>query len=344
MTTFTLAEIAKLTQSKLIGDPDHRISGVASLELANKEEVSFLANQRYKESMKQSQAGVICINQDEQVIEGKNFLVSKNPSHTFQQIIHILSKKINLTGFNSKEAVIHPSAKVASSVKINPNAVIDENVSINENTFIGSQVYIGPNVTIGKDCIIHPGVIIRENTIIKDRVIIQPNAVIGSCGFGYITDDKGIHQKVAQVGNVIIEDDVEIGSNTTIDRARFQSTVIQKGTKLDNLIQIAHNCDIGPYNLMAAQSGVAGSASTGTHVFCGGQVGILGHVQVESNTQIATRSGISKSVPSGIYRGSPAMPIKKYNKQKVYQRKLETYIKKIDELENKIKELEEKLK
>jgi len=345
MKKYSLKEIASLTSSKLVGDPDHVISSVAGLETASKSDVSFLANDRYEEAMKQSNAGLICVDKDKKIDEhpDKNFLLSENPSFTFQKIIEIFSKQTKLTGFNEKDkASIHPSAKISPSALINPYAVIDENVTIDKETFIASNVYVGPNVKIGKNCIIHPGCTIRENTIIKDRVILQPGAVIGSCGFGFITDEKGIHQKLQQIGNVVIEEDVEIGANTTIDRARFHSTIIKKGTKIDNLVQIAHNCEIGPFNLLAGQTGVAGSSKTGSYVFCGGQVGILGHVEIASDTKIATRSGVSKSLTSGIYRGSPAQPIEKFNRQKVFQRKLESYVKRIEELESKIKELEEK--
>lgn len=348
MNTFTLAYLASLTSSTLVGDKEYKISSVASLEEATSSDASFLSdsflsNNRYKEAMKKSKAGVICISSDEEIMPGKNYLVSKNPSKAFQTIIELLAKEKKLTGFNSQDpsAKIHPTATIDPTATIAPLAVIDENVTIGKNTYIAPHVYIGPNTSIGDHCTIHPGVIIREDTIIVDRVIIQPNAVIGSCGFGYDTNEKGEHIKIEQVGSVILEDDVEIGANTTIDRARFSSTRIKKGTKIDNLIQIAHNCEIGPYNLFAAQTGVAGSSKTGSHVYCGGQVGILGHVEIESKTMIATRSGVSKSLKSGTYRGSPAIPIEKYNRQKVYERKLESFIRKIKELESKIKELEE---
>jgi UDP-3-O-[3-hydroxymyristoyl] glucosamine N-acyltransferase len=347
MKQITLALLATLTESSLVGDPEHSIQSVASLDEATLLDASFLSDSflskgRYTEALKKTKAGVIFVSPDTDTLPGKNYLITKTPSKAFQTIIKLLAKDQKYTGFDSNlNTTIHKTAKIDTSSSIGPNATIDENVSIGKNTYIGASVFIGPNSSIGDNCTIHPGVVIRENTIIEDRVIIQPNAVIGSCGFGYDTDENGQHNKIDQVGNVIVEEDVEIGANTAIDRARFSSTVIKKGTKIDNLIQIAHNCEIGPYNLLAAQTGVAGSTKTGSHVFCGGQVGILGHVEIEGKTMIATRSGVSKSLKSGTYRGSPAIPIDKYNRQKVYERKIESFIKKVQQLEDKIKLLEE---
>lgn len=347
MKDLTLEFLADLTESTLVGDPDHKIESAASLREATLSDISFFSESfiskgRYSEALKETNAGAIFVSPDDETLPGKNYLVTKNPSKAFQTVIKLLSKDRKLTGFDTNtNSTIHKTAKIDVTTFIGPNAVIDENVVIGKNTHIGSFVFIGPNTIIGDDCIIHPGTIIREHTRIHNRVIIQPNAVIGSCGFGYETNAKGQHEKIDQVGTVILEDDVEIGANTTIDRARFSSTIIRKGTKIDNLIQIAHNCEIGPYNLLAAQTGVAGSTKTGSHVYCGGQVGILGHVEIESKTMIATRSGVSKSLKSGTYRGSPALPIEKYNRQKVYERKIESFVKDLKVLEEKIKILEE---
>lgn len=170
-------------------------------------------------------------------------------------------------------------------------------------------------------------------------MILQSGSVVGSCGFGYTTDAQGRHQKLEQLGIVVLEDDVEIGANSTIDRARFKQTIIRQGTKIDNLVQIAHNADIGAHNILAAQTGVAGSAKTGHHVMMGGQVGVLGHVVVEDYTLIATRGGVSKSLKSGKYRGSPAIPIAEYNRQEVHIRRLEEYVERLKKLEKKLEQL-----
>ncbi len=339
----TLKELANITSSKLIGDANLQILGVNTLDEASCFEASFLANPRYEEAMTRSKAGVICINKKTKLKKGKNYLISNDPSKTFQEIIEFFSKEKKLSGFKSihKSVVVHENAKIAKNVVILPNSVIDENVIIDENTFIGASVYIGPNSSIGKSSIIHSNVTIRENSIIKNRVIIQSGAVIGSCGFGYLQQKDGSFKKLEQIGNVIIEDDVEIGANTCIDRARFKTTIIKKGTKIDNLVQIAHNVEIGSNTAIAAQTGIAGSSKIGDFVIMGGQVGITGHVEIDSFVQLATRSGVSKNLKKGKYRGSPAIDLNKYNRQYITYKNLSKTLK---NLEEKLLNLEEKIK
>jgi UDP-3-O-[3-hydroxymyristoyl] glucosamine N-acyltransferase len=343
---FTLSELAELTQSELVGDPNCTVSGVDALESATSEDVSFLANPRYREAMQQSNAGVICIDNHTPLIEGKNFLISENPSRTFQKIVEILLSKEEFSGFQGihPTAVVHASAKLGKNVHIGPYAVIDKNAQIKDNTRIGPFVSIGPDVTIGSDCIFHSHSVVRERCTIGNRVILQPGAVIGSCGFGYLTDEKGNHVKLEQLGAVIIEDDVEIGANSTIDRARFKATIVSRGTKMDNLVQIGHNVHVGPHNIIVAQTGIAGSTKTGKYVIFGGQAGVVGHIEIADGTIIATRGGISKSIKkSGKYAGSPVMPLNDYNRQQVLLRKIEGYVEKIEKLEKRLVELEEKL-
>ncbi|MFA6118830.1 MAG: UDP-3-O-(3-hydroxymyristoyl)glucosamine N-acyltransferase [Parachlamydiales bacterium] len=335
----TLKKLAELTSSQLIGDENFEISGVNTLEDATSLQASFLANPRYLELMKKSKAGVICLDNTIQIESDKNYLISENPSLAFQKIVQFfLSSENQFSGFNrvNQNAAIHPTAKIKETVTVLPNATIDKNVIILDNTFIGANVYIGPNCQIGKDCIIHSNVTIREGSIINNRVILQPGAVIGSCGFGYLPEKDGSYKKLDQMGNVIIEDDVEIGANTCIDRARFKHTIIKKGTKIDNLVQIAHNVEIGEHTAIAAQSGIAGSAKIGSHVIMGGQVGVTGHIEIENKTMLATRSGVSKNLKTGKYRGSPAIPIEEYNRQYVAFKNLEKTLKRLEEKINKL--------
>jgi UDP-3-O-[3-hydroxymyristoyl] glucosamine N-acyltransferase len=197
-------------------------------------------------------------------------------------------------------------------------------------------------VSVGSGCLFYPHVIIREKCTIGNRVILQPGAVIGSCGFGFTTDALGKHTKLDQLGTVIIEDDVEVGANTTIDRARFKSTIIAKGTKIDNLVQIGHNVHIGPDNIIVSQTGIAGSTKTGKNNVFGGQTGIVGHLEIADYVMIATRGGVSKSIlKAGKYAGSPVMGLSEYNRQQVYLRKIETYIEQIETLETRLQKLEE---
>lgn len=334
---YSLKELAALTAATLIGDPELQITGINTLDEALSSDASFLANPKYVEAMKKSSAGVVCIDPNTSPIPGKNYLVSPNPSRAFQLIAEKLipTSRSGFTGIHPS-AVIHPSAKIGFNVTIGPNTVIDRDTTIGEGTQIGPNVSIGHEVTIGMDCILHPNCVIRERCQLHNRVILQPGAVIGSCGFGYTPDAMGRHIKLEQLGIVILEDDVEIGANTTIDRARFKTTLIRKGTKIDNLVQIAHNVEVGEHNVIAAQTGIAGSSKTGKYVMLGGQVGILGHVELSDQVLVATRGGVSKSLKTGKYRGSPAIPIADYNRQEVHIRKLEEYIERIKDLEKKL--------
>ena len=204
-----------------------------------------------------------------------------------------------------------------------------EKFTIQEGTKIGPFVYVGQAVQVGKNCVLHAHSVIREHCILEDRVILQPGAVIGSCGFGYTTNANGEHIKLEQLGNVVLEQDVEIGANTTIDRARFKTTRIAKGTKIDNLVQIGHNVQIGPHNIIVSQTGVAGSSKTGRNVVMGGQAGIVGHVEIADFVMIATRGGVSKSITkTGKYGGGPVMELADYNRQQVHLRKIEEYVEK----------------
>lgn len=335
--SYTLAELGAHCGAQLIGDPTTLISGVNTLDEATPTDASFLANSRYTEAMKTTNAGVICVTPHTPLPEGKNFLVSPDPSRTFQLIVELLlpTTPSGFIGIHPS-AVIHPSAILGANVTIGPHAVIDRNVKIGPNTHIGPNVSIGFEVEIGADCQIHPNCTIRERCYLGNRVILQPGSVIGSCGFGYTPDKLGRHVKLEQLGIVIIEDDVEIGANTTIDRSRFKATIIRKGAKIDNLVQIAHNVEVGEHNIIAAQTGIAGSVKTGKYVMLGGQVGVVGHVELEDHVLIATRGGVSKSLKAGKYRGSPAIPIAEYHRQEVHVRKLDEYIRRLKELEKKL--------
>lgn len=338
----TLKEIADLTHSTLVGDSNLCILNVADLESADKSDASFLSNPRYEQAMRHSKAGVVFVTPQTEVLPGRNFLINENPSAAFQMLVDLFYGHNQIkTGFKAihPAAVIHASATIGKNVEIGPHAVIDQDVSIGDNTFIGAGTYIGPKTTIGEDCYFYPRVTIRENTVIGNRVHIQPGAVIGSCGFGYITDKKGHHNKLNQVGNVIIEDDVEIGANTTIDRARFKSTKISRGTKIDNLVQIGHGVVIGQDNIIVSQAGIAGSTETGRHVVLGGKVAVNGHIKICDNVMIAALSGISKSIQKpGKYGGIPAVELDEYNRNAVYLRRIEKLFDDVRALKNLLKE------
>lgn len=338
---FSLSDLAALVAAEFKGDPKSEVTGVNTLDEASPSDVSFLANPKYQEKIKTSLAGVICVDPQTPLEENKNYLISKSPSEIFQKIAELFQGPREKSGFTNihPTAVIHESATIHPTAQIGPFVVIDQNSIIGKDTTIFAHSTIYQNVTIGEECTIHSNCTIREGSILKDRVILQPGAVIGSCGFGYLPDSLGRFQKLEQIGNVILEEDVEIGSHTCIDRSRFKSTIVRRGSKIDNLCQIAHNVEVGEDNVIAAQTGIAGSAKLGKRVMLGGQVGVVGHVSVGDEVMIATRGGISKPLKKGKYRGSPAMPIDEYNRQKVHTRKLETYVQRISELEKKFEEL-----
>lgn len=341
---YTLQALASITKSTSCGDSSYLVSGVDTLELAGAKDVSFLANSKYRELIDHSQAGIICIDPITPKIEGKNYLISDNPSRTFQKIVELfLITPYNYSGFQGihSTAVIHPSSIISHGVDIGPYVVIDQGCIIGPRTRIMSHVSIGSGVHIGEDCLIHSHAVIREKTVIGNRVILQPGAILGSCGFGFTTSSKGWHSKLDQLGNVIIDDDVEIGSLTTIDRARFKATKIQENTKIDNLVQIAHNVELGPSNLIVSQTGIAGSTKTGRNVVIGGQSGIVGHIEIGSGIMIASKGGVSKSMKiPGKYAGVPVMPLADFNRQQVHLRKIAEYVKKIEELEKRLHILE----
>ena len=346
---FNLAQLAELTKTNLVGDPSHVIHHVADLETASPEDASFLANPNYDKAMRASKAGVVFVAQGTELVPGRNFLIAENPSRDFQDLVELIfgeSVKIQ-SGFSGihPTSVIHPTATIGKGATIGPHAVVDKDAVIGNNTTVSSGAYIGYAVRVGNDTFIHPNVTIRERCILGDRVIIQPGAVIGSCGFGYITDKTGKHVKLNQVGIVIIEDDVEIGANTTIDRSRFKATVIKKGTKIDNLVQIGHGAEIGSHNIIVAQCGIAGSSTTGSYVVMGGQSAIAGHLSVADGTMIAGKSGVSKTiVKSGKYGGVPCMPIADYNRNSVHLRNIENYVDRIKQLEERLSDLEKSTK
>jgi len=340
---YTLSELEVITGSKLEGNPNIVISGVESLESASEEDASFLANLRYKDSMIRSLAGVIFISPDLERPNGKNYLLNEHPSVAFQKVASLfLDSLYNKSGFSGihPTAVIHPSVILGEDVRIGPYVTVDQGARIDDGTTVLSHVSIGAGVRIGKMCFIYPHVTVRERCLIGNHVVIQPGAVIGSCGFGFSTSARGVHTKLDQLGIVEIEDNVEIGANTTIDRARFKKTLISEGTKIDNLVQIGHNVSVGPHNIIVSQTGISGSAKTGRNVVLGGQAGVVGHLEIADGVMIASRGGVSKSISTqGKYSGAPVMPLAEYNRQQVHLRKISLYVKRIEELEKKLEQL-----
>jgi UDP-3-O-[3-hydroxymyristoyl] glucosamine N-acyltransferase len=342
---YTLEALAKLAAVEYSGNPNAELTGVNSLNQATDCEVSFLHNEKYISQIKTTRAGAICVTKETLPVQGKNFLFCDDPSVTFEAITKLLVPDYSKSGFTNihPTACIHPTALIGKNPSFGPYVVIDKDVTIGNDAIIHSHVTIGPNSSLGDDCLIHAGVVIRENSRIGNQVILQPNCVIGSCGFGYNSSKKtGQHSKITHLGNVVIEDDVEIGACTTIDRARFSSTIIKKGSKIDNQCMIAHNCEIGENNLIVSMSGIAGSTKTGKNVVIAAQCGLVGHIEIGNNVTLGARSAPIKSIKEpGVYLGAPAQPIKQEAIQMVAIRKLPDLLKKFKAAEKFLTEMQE---
>jgi UDP-3-O-[3-hydroxymyristoyl] glucosamine N-acyltransferase len=337
---YTLQELAQLTHTQLQGNPELLITGVDDLETATFDKISFLENPKYEQRMQKTQAGAICIHPQVTGQDDRSYLVTETPSLTFQKIIELFVSEPK-SGFHSihPSAVIHPEALLEEGVVVGPHAVIDRGARIGAGSIIGANVFVGAETIIGQECKLYPHSVVREGCILGNRVILQPGAVIGSCGYGYYTLKNGKHISLKQLGNVILEDDVEVGANTTIDRARFKTTRICKGTKIDNLVQIAHQVTIGEDNLIVSQTGIAGSSKTGKNVVLAGQVGVVGHISITDGVILAARSAAIKSIEqSGVYSGAPASPIKDFNEQMVYIRNIKKLADRLSALEKKIEQ------
>lgn len=337
MKKYLLKELAERLKVDIAGNPDYEITGIGGLDDATSSDISFLANPRYIDTMSKSKAGAVCISLDQPLIPGKNFLICSNPSQTFQELIEIFIPKLPSSLFSSgihDTAIIDPSAEIDPEAHIGPYCVVAAKARIKKGARLIAHVYVGEESQIGHDSTIYPHVTIRERCILGNNVSVQPGAVIGSCGFGYITSAQGKHVKLQQLGSVVIEDDVEIGANTTIDRARFHQTKICTGSKIDNLVQLGHNVEIGKHNLIVSQVGMAGSSKTGDYVVLGGQVGVVGHVEIASQTLVGAKAGISKNLTKpGRYTGVPLQPIDEYNRQQVLTRKLPELFERVKKLE-----------
>jgi UDP-3-O-[3-hydroxymyristoyl] glucosamine N-acyltransferase len=349
--TFSLAELAQLVGAQLVGDSTYRISGVAGLESATPSQASYLtvnpyggSVKSYESAMLASQAGVIVMEETRGRPEGKQLLLVKDPSRAFQTLIELFYAPI-ASGFSGihATAVIHPTAVIGDRVVIGPYAVIDREVRIGAGTSIGSHVFVGAQTEIGADCTLHPHVTVREGCRLGARVILQPGVVLGSCGFGYTTDKMGKHHKLQQLGQVVLEDDVEIGANTTIDRARLGVTIIKSGTKVDNLVMIAHGVEIGQDNLIIAQTGIAGTSKTGKRVVLAGQVGVAGHLKIGDDVHVAARAGVIGDLEEeGQYYGEPARPKAVARRHWMRLLSLEKWHEQLKAVERKVEELSRK--
>ena len=330
-----LQAIAERLGGTVEGDGSLEITGVNGMELAGQGQITFLADKKFKDQLQASNASAVIV---EKALEtDKAQVIHPAPALAFAKLL----------------AEFHPEPR--------PQPGIDDQAAIAEGTQLGKDVSIGPLVAIGKDVVIgdhtvlHPGVVVHDgcrignnvtlfanvtlyrNSVIGNHVILHAGVVIGTDGFGYTPDEKGRHVKINQVGRVVIEDHVEIGANACIDRAAFGETIVREGTKIDNLVQIAHNCDIGPHSVIVSQAGIAGTCKLGHHVILAGQVGLADHVTIGDQVVVAAQAGVNKSLlEPGFYGGSPAIPAMSW-------KRYSTLLPKLPELSRKIKELEKRL-
>ncbi|MBI5286681.1 MAG: UDP-3-O-(3-hydroxymyristoyl)glucosamine N-acyltransferase [Deltaproteobacteria bacterium] len=344
----SLGELAGFVGGEVSGDGEVAITGVASLEDASQGDITFIANPRYIPFVSTTRASAIIASADmAQSIKGRNILIAINPYLAFARVLDLFTSGPGGTDLKSvpmgihPKAELHPTARIGSSPSIYPFVYIGEGVRVGDRVTLFPGVYIGRDVTIGDDVLIYSNVSIREDCRIGNRVIIHCNAVIGSDGFGFAKDGSRLH-KIPQTGIVRIEDDVEIGACVTIDRATLGETAIRRGTKIDNLVQIAHNVEIGEDSIIVAQVGIAGSAKIGSRVELGGQVGVVGHIAIGDDVKVGAQSGVAHDLPSGqVFSGSPAIPHKDWLRAQGIFAKLPEMRKTLLDLERKVRELEE---
>lgn len=326
-----------LINGRVEGDPNASVVSFGKIEDAKEGQIAFFANPKYEEYLYNTEASVVIINEEYELKHPvKNSLIRVPDAYSaFASLLDKYQQLVThkLSGLQ-QPCYISSTAQYGENVFVGAFAYLGENVRIGKNTKIFPNVYLGNNVTIGDDSIIHPGVKIYFDCVIGSHVIIHAGTVIGSDGFGFAPQADGSFKKVPQIGNVVVENNVEIGANCTIDRATIGSTIIKSGAKLDNLIQVAHNVEVGNYTVIAAQAGVSGSTKIGSGVMIGGQAGIVGHIQIGDGAKINAQSGVSKSIgPGKAVTGSPAYDYTSALRSQAINRKL-------PELERKIKDLE----
>ena len=336
---FSAQQIAMLLGGKIIGDANRKVSDVGPIESAHEGQLSFLCDAKYLPHLSQTGASVVLMT-DSITFEGETnatLIRVENARAAMGQLLALVAKAMN----PAKKGIEQPSfisegVTVPEDAYVGAFAYIGKNVQLGKGVQIYPHTYIGDNVKIGDNTILYSGVKVYYNCVIGKDCILHAGVVIGSDGFGFEPDAKGVNQKLPQIGNVIIEDDVEIGANTTVDRAMMGSTIIRRNAKLDNLVQVAHNVEIGESTFMCAQVGVAGSTKVGGHCILAGQVGVAGHITIADNCIFGAQSGIANNVKkAGMYQGSPAIDAMNWRRSSVGFKQLPDLMKKIQELEKR---------
>jgi len=342
--TFSASQIALLVNGKIEGDASASAGSFGKIEEAQAGQLAFLANPKYEEYLYTTGASVIIINQSLELKQPVNAALIRVPDAytAFATLLHKYQEMVTqqLNGIQ-QPSFIHETAKLGNNVYIAAFGYLSAGVQVGDNVKVFPGVFLGNNVKVGDNTILHAGVKIYNDCVIGKNVTIHAGTVIGGDGFGYAPQADGSYKKVPQIGNVIIEDFVEIGSNATIDRATIGSTIVRKGAKLDNLIQVAHNVDVGSNTVIAAQAGISGSTKIGNNVMIGGQAGIVGHIQIADGSKVNAQSGVSKSIkaPNTVVTGSPAFDYTSALRSQAVSRNLPEMEKRISELEKLVQQL-----
>ncbi len=336
---FTAEQIAEILDGKVVGNPKVEVFKLSKIEEGTQGSLTFLANPKYKSYINTTEASITIVNLDfEPETHLKTTLIKVEDAYkAFTKLLEYYNQiKLNKSGIE-EPSFISKTSKIGDNIYIGAFTYIGDNVSIGVNVKIFPNTYIGDNVTIGNNSIVFSGAKIYSDCIIGENCVVNSGAIIGADGFGFAANSKGEYSKVPQIGNVVLENNVDIGAGTTIDRATLGSTIIRKGVKLDNQIQIAHNVEIGKNTVIAAQTGIAGSTKIGENCQIGGQVGIVGHIIIGNNVKIQAQSGIGRNVKDNeVLQGSPALNYGDYNKSYVYFKNLPKIVKSINEIEKQV--------
>lgn len=339
---FSARQISELLQGYIEGDEDVIVSSLEKIEEAKTGGLSFLSNPKYEHYLYNTQASIVIVNEDLVLTKpvAPTLIRVKNAYSAFSVLLEQYNAmRLSREAQREEPCHVHPSAKIGQNVYIGAFAYIGKDVVVGNNCRIYPQAYIGDAVQIGDDTTIYPGVKIYHDCVLGSRVTVHAGSVVGSDGFGFAPQEDGTYKKVSQIGNVVIENDVEIGANTTIDRATMGSTVVRNGVKLDNLVQLAHNVEVGENTVIAAQAGISGSTKVGAQVILGGQVGIAGHLSIADGSQVQAQSGIHRSIKDKGQKWA-GTPVSSYQKNM----RIQVVSSRLPELEKKIEELDRLLR
>jgi UDP-3-O-[3-hydroxymyristoyl] glucosamine N-acyltransferase len=339
---FTLGELAEVLHARLDGDPGRVVTGVAPLESAGPDQISFLTDLRYRGAADASRAGAFLVPHDVRDLPAPT-LGCDAPQQALIELLRLFHPPVPAPAGVDRTAVVAPEARIDPTATVGPLCVIESRAVIGARARLHALVYVGPGVEIGEDSLVYPHVSLRDGVRVGRRVIIHAGAVLGADGFGFAFDGSA-HRKIPQVGGVLIEDDVEIGANTTIDRATFGDTIVRRGTKIDNLVQIGHNVVVGEHSLLVAQVGVSGSSRLGRGVVLAGQVGVADHVTIGDGVIAGAQAGIPASLPAGEkVLGSPARPIGLAKRIMIAEGRLPELLQRVRALEQQLRRLTDTL-